>query len=382
MDQIDFIEAIHSSPQQLMLVTAGAGTNALAQLLSVAGASQTLLESLIPYSKQSFSQFLGHTPYKHVHARTAKLLAGTAYRRARELAEPDVPVLGVACTATVATTRPKQGDHRAHIAIWQPTQLIAYHFVLAKGARTRDEEETAVSDLLLHAIATSMGLPSQLPKLFAEDELTHEQFDFAQMAQQLHMGARNYFGIHAHGVIRTESAKPQVVLSGSFNPLHEGHLGLAQAVSQYLGKPVAFELTAVNADKPSLTPEQTIQRMAQFAGLYPVYASNAPTFVEKARLYGETVFVIGYDTAIRVLSPRFYGHDPAKMAQALHELHTLGARFLVAGRVDGNGRFLSAHELQPPPDFAHLFEPLPEFRIDISSTEIRRQRATSAYMLF
>lgn len=373
MNQTAFIEAIHEAPQKLMLVTAGAGTNALAQLLSVAGASQTLLESLIPYSKQSFDQFLGHTPNKYVHPRTAKLLAGIAYRRARELTLPDVPVLGVACTATVATTRPKQGNHRAHIAIWQPSQLLAYHFILAKGARSREEEETAVSDLLLHAIATSIGLPSQLPTLFPEDELTQDQFDFAQMAQQLHNGSIDYFGLHAHGPIRTKSAKPEVLLSGSFNPLHEGHLKLAQSVSQHVGKPVAFELTAVNADKPSLTPEQTMHRMAQFAGLHPIYASNAPTFVEKARLYGATRFVIGFDTAVRVLSPRFYEDDPQQMAQALHELQDTGSRFLVAGRVDENGRFHSADELHPPPEFTSLFEPLPEFRMDISSTEIRNK---------
>jgi hypothetical protein len=113
--------------------------------------------------------------------------------------------------------------------------------------------------------------------------------------------------------------------------------------------------------------------MAQFAGCDPVFASNAPTFVEKARLYPGATFVVGYDTATRVIHPRYYGDSQANMLAALEEIQTCGCRFLVAGRVDDAGVFQKAADLPTPDGFSDLFHPIPDhyFRLDISSTAIR-----------
>ena len=47
------IQEIHDNPGKVMIVTAGAGTQAVAWLLGVAGASRTLLEALILYEETS-----------------------------------------------------------------------------------------------------------------------------------------------------------------------------------------------------------------------------------------------------------------------------------------------------------------------------------------
>jgi hypothetical protein len=374
----ELITAIHNHPARLMLVVAGAGTQALAELLSVGGASRTLLEALIPYSSQSFDEFLGCRPKQYAAAETARLAAGRALVRAQKLAEEKWPLAGLACSATIATDRPKRGEHRAHIAAWQPERLLSYSLYLEKGARDRAGEEALVSRLLLNTVAEACQVRRQLPfELGPGDNLKEEHHDYAQAGARLLRRAIPYFAIQEHGRLATGDAQPHALLSGAFNPLHEGHMGLAWAAAELLGHPVAFELAVVNVDKPPLELETILARMAQFAGCFAVFASNAPTFVEKARIYPGATFVMGYDTAARVIHPRYYGDSEAQMRAALEEIRANECRFLVAGRADQHGTFHEAADLPIPPGFADLFYPIPPhyFRLDISSTAIRAANA-------
>jgi hypothetical protein len=371
----DLVQAVHSAPPQTMIVTAGAGTQALHWLLSVAGASRTLLEAVVPYSRRSFYDFLGQQPSQHVADSTGRLLAGRALTRARQLRETtDQPVIGLACTATIATDRPKRGAHRAHVASWQNERLVTYALFLEKGRRGRPGEEKLVSRLLINALAAAYGLPGQLPlDLKAGDTLESTRYDYDAAIEKLRQGAADFIGIHDHGRIRVRGVQPQVLLPGSFNPLHQGHLALAAAAEETLNRPVAFELAARNVDKEPLDRSVMLDRIAQFAGRYPLYLSNAPTFVEKARLFRNCTFVVGFDTAVRIVDPRYYDGSDRQMRAALTEFREHGGRFLVAGRVGANGVFQAAGNLTLPVEAAGLFSPIPgdRFRIDISSTELR-----------
>ena len=64
------------------------------------------------------------------------------------------------------------------------------------------------------------------------------------------------------------------------------------------------------------------------------------------------------------------------MRAALEEIARLGCHFLVAGRVDAAGRFVTLAALDVPAPFATLFVEIPErrFRYDVSSTVLRRER--------
>ena len=76
------VEEIHATPPQAVVAVAGAGSQALAWLLGVAGASRTLLEALVPYGRLSMIDFLGSEPDQFVSAETARLMARSAYRKA------------------------------------------------------------------------------------------------------------------------------------------------------------------------------------------------------------------------------------------------------------------------------------------------------------
>jgi hypothetical protein len=59
---VAFVKALHDYPMRMVMVTAGAGAQALSWLLGVAGASRTLIEALVPYDAAASNEFLGQNP--------------------------------------------------------------------------------------------------------------------------------------------------------------------------------------------------------------------------------------------------------------------------------------------------------------------------------
>ncbi len=170
---------------------------------------------------------------------------------------------------------------------------------------------------------------------------------------------------------RDDLPEKPIFLSGSFNPLHHGHVELLMAAEQVSGREGLLELSVANVDKPALTIEEVERRLLQVHGQCPVVLTCAPTFAEKAERFPGAWFAMGYDTAIRLLDPKYH-LDISAMLQRFAELQT---RFVVGGRLVG-GAFFSLEHLNIPNGFDELFFPVPEalFREDISSTEIRAQK--------
>ncbi|MFO0878479.1 MAG: hypothetical protein U0840_14160 [Gemmataceae bacterium] len=172
-----------------------------------------------------------------------------------------------------------------------------------------------------------------------------------------------------------QGTRPRALLPGSFNPLHAGHRGLAAAAAKVLGCPVEFELSIVNVDKPPLDAAEVARRASQFTPPESLWVTRAPTFLQKAELFPGTWWVVGADTALRIVQGRYYA-DEQGVAQALEAIRERGCRFLVAGRL-GHSGYQCLPDLPIPPDASDLFEALPEeaFRVDLSSTELRARRA-------
>jgi nicotinic acid mononucleotide adenylyltransferase len=169
-----------------------------------------------------------------------------------------------------------------------------------------------------------------------------------------------------------DAARPAALLPGSFNPVHAGHWSLADVAAEILGVPVAFELSVANVDKPDLDPAEAARRVRQFAGRAPVWVTRAPRFAQKAELFPGAVFVVGADTALRVVEPQYY-RDDTELRQALGALRERACRFFVACRRDARGQWVGLDDVPVPGGFRDLFVGIPaeRFRLDISSTEIR-----------
>ncbi|HID23975.1 MAG TPA: hypothetical protein EYP14_16460, partial [Planctomycetaceae bacterium] len=142
---LDIIRRIHDARAVAVLAITGGGSGVISQLLRVPGASRTVLEACVPYAHAALVDWLKWTPEQDCSRRTALAMAAVAWRRAGELAarEPErwsgASQLGVACTAALASDRPKRGDHRCWIAVHSLEATRLCGLTLVKGARTRAE---------------------------------------------------------------------------------------------------------------------------------------------------------------------------------------------------------------------------------------------------
>lgn len=379
-EQQQFISAIHHSGRRAVIAVTGGGSLAVSDLLCVPGASEFLLEAVVPYAPRSMTDWLKREPEQFCSRETALAMAVVAWQRAQQLSADPANAIGVGCTASLVSKRTKRGDHRAWVAIQtsRATRLTA--LTLSKGSRDRIGEERLVADVFLQRLGESCGETSPAEIILKEgDALSTEECDAHPLLVDLVLGRLSSLWAipkldlspPAVGWCAEPPLKPAGLLAGSFNPFHEGHRELAQLAEQALGGPVAFELTWINVDKPPLDFLTIETRCHQFKDR-PIVLTQAPTFLLKSRLFPNTTFVVGIDTAERIVQPKYYHDSDSEMLAALSEIRSHGCRFLVAGRLSDN-TFRTLSSLRLPAELHDLFEEIPEaaFRCDVSSTELR-----------
>jgi hypothetical protein len=367
------IALLHQSPYRCALAVTGGGASAIGWLLSVPGGSRTVLEASVPYNEESLREYLGHTLESFCSVAVSQNLAVRAQQRARRLA-PGVPTAGVGCTASLLSDRPKRGDHRFHLSVHTGVRTTTYSLTLVKGVRDRQGEEHIIDLVLLNSLAAAFGVPDRLnvPLLPGEEIVVETKTEGEALARFL-AGETAALHVEMDGRMCPDAPKPVLLLAGSFNPLHEGHLRLAEIASTIIGAAAAFDLSVLNADKPPLPDEEVRRRLMQFVWRAPVWLTRAATYTDKAELFPGCDFVVGADTAARIVQPRFYGDSDERMAEALARFRAANCRFLTAGRIDNGGRFVGVGELALPAAYRDLFQGIPEaaFRVDLSSTELR-----------
>jgi hypothetical protein len=369
------ISALHGSGRKAALAITGGGSGAVGELLRVPGGSRLLIEAQIPYDEQALAAFLGFAPAQACNSNTAIAMAQTARARAARLAPAGTDLVGLGATAALVSDRPRRGEHRFHIAFANAAGIAHCTCVLAKGRRDRAAEEDLVSRAIVLWLARGCGIVAPSPKslLDADEHYAETVAAAGDTIDQLLAGGLDRVTVQPDGQIVLSAPQPFVLFPGSFNPMHEGHVSLARVAEEHRQQPLAFEISVINVDKPPLAGEAVRHRVAQFAWRWPVELTRAPTFLEKSRLFRGTTFVIGADTAERLVAPKYYGHDDARMHMALEEIANAGGSFLVAVRIDAAGRVRALNDIPVPRRYADLFTEIPEhrFRLDTSSSEIR-----------
>jgi nicotinic acid mononucleotide adenylyltransferase len=197
-----------------------------------------------------------------------------------------------------------------------------------------------------------------------------------------------------------------LIFPESFNPPHRGHIALAQAAvntsnamtGRHNEKPIFMELSLTNADKPPIDPATVSQRVNAFLELddlpeqWGIILTKAPLVSQKVASLQECVvnkldgpvpeisFVIGADTLVRIINPKYYNDDESEMIKALHSMH--GVRFFAGGCLEQKkdspepAHFIKGTDETAglPEDIKKMFTIIQEreFRVDISSTDIRK----------
>ncbi len=376
------ISALHASGRKAALAITGGGSGAVGELLRVPGGSRLLVEAQVPYDGQALATFLGFTPPQAASAETAVAMAQRAQARAARLAPAGSDPVGLGATAALVSDRPRRGEHRFHIAFAGSAGMAHCTGVLAKGRRDRAAEEDLVARAILLWLARACGVAAPSPKdlLEADEHFAETAVAAGDPIDRLLAGEVARVTALPDGQVTLSAPQPPMLLPGSFNPVHVGHVSLARVAEEIRQQPVAFEISVTNVDKPPLAGQTVRHRLAQFTWKSPVEVTRAPTFLEKSRLFPRATFVIGADTAERLVAPRYYG-DEDRMHAALEEIAGSGASFLVAVRVDALGRVRALADIAVPRRYADLFVEIPEhrFRLDTSSTAIRARQGAAGH---
>src|SRR5439155_3482427 len=183
-----------------VLALPGGGATAAAQLLAVPGGSRTVLEVIIPYHAQALSDYLGHEPQQACGSATSRALAARALERALWLAPDQAGVgVGVGATASLATDRPKRGDHRVHVTWASATAMRTYSLTLQKGARDRADEEAVVAAVILTALADAFAVEPHPPLPLLPGEVVQHETEPAGLLGALCRGDVQAVCIEADG---------------------------------------------------------------------------------------------------------------------------------------------------------------------------------------
>ncbi|KAL7548243.1 hypothetical protein ACHAWF_011534 [Thalassiosira exigua] len=456
--------------------------------------------------------------FKFCSEEAAVLLARAALRRSQDLSpsfrDKAMRCVGVGCASSLAGNSTRTGRaSRIYVAASAPREGTAVWDVELdrcvgppEERRTRSEEDAVASKLILLAAIEhrerwrgSCEGTYDVPDSILEEILDRKGDAFRRKVLDGGGGARGA-ATAAEGASRVADGKASVVavlptpaprggtqggpharmealcaddripfprdaliVPGSFNPPHGGHVGLANAAVSALRRlrreerrngdgdgdgnasdryrsrhssvssassttsPVLrslldavddhvedrydpslfFEMSVTNADKPPTDPDEAGRRVDLFATLPPegmpsdwsVLLTDAPLFARKAEVLGELMpgggggdeeggggrrrrmsFVIGTDTFVRIIDPKYYGNSREAMLEALEDMWDGGVRFIVGGRLEqgagGGTKFINGEEelRSLPPEAQRMFTLLTEdeFRLDISSTELRK----------
>ena len=357
------IQKIHESKYRITFVSSGGGTNAISSLLKVPGASNTVLESYIPYSKKSMDLFLNRKPDHYCSLNTSLSMAANAYKKCMQI-DPKYKkkyLIGISVTASLATTYTKIGDHKFYISVQTESFTKSIECLLIKGSRSREEEEQLITEYVLSLVAECCGIEKNMPH---HDEIPIIHTIKAEKSWKKLLNNDVNF-------ISSDRSTPELIFPGSFNPLHDGHLRMRELAEKKTGMRATFEICARNADKPPLTFHEIKRTLDQFTDNDSWVMTSAGRFSEKAEMFPNSVFIIGADTLMRVFDEKFYSNKK-DMLDHIDRFNDHNINFLVFGR-KVNKKFISLRDIVIPENIKNRCTGFEEgsFRDDISSTELR-----------
>jgi hypothetical protein len=373
------VEALRalSPPPKVFVAATGAGAGIQASLWSVPGSSAFLAGAAFPYAAHETERFLGFRPARFCDEETAVELAIAAHLRAREatLAEGSgatikAKAIGLGLTASVASLELHRGDHRVFVATVSDLGATVWSARLPKGvgeARRADDGQLA-DRLGVHALLASAGIAGQdgpAPGV----EVSRR--DLSEPEPRAMLYRRPVFGPgDSRGTLSETEPRELVLLPGAFDPCHEGHRMIADAVERQSGRRVVYAITADPVHKPSLRAVDLLDRVAstRLEGgrtRATVLTERDPLFIDKARQFPGAGVALGVDALLRMLDPS-WGPNVTEM---LATFRALGTRFYVVGRIV-DGRWTTLNDVPIPAGFGDLFQSVGG-RHDVSSTELR-----------
>lgn len=355
------VDDLHSSNWAGVCYLTGGGSRLLSQLLSVSGASATILDAQIPYSYEALGRLLGSKPEHACSESTARRLAMKAFINAQSLGSEN-ELFGLGVTASLSTNREKRGAIRAFLAL-QTLSRSQVSIVEFTHSMTREEQEITLAQIAYAKLCFGLELSSDsYPNCRTQTASAQESHGRLFKAEPVALGART-----------------SAYLPGAFNPLHAGHRQMHALSEEMLQCEVQYELSVKNVDKLPLDYFDLYQRVSQFES-DELVLTNLPHFFLKAKYLSdgrEITFVVGIDTFARILERKFYANGK-QLGDVINFFIGSKTKFLVFGRKIDN-EFRTLNDLSIPAGLIPLCQQVEaaQFQCDLSSSTLRAESLAS-----
>lgn len=361
-------QRIKEAGVNIHVIATGAGAGLQSQLWEVPGSSAYLSGCSFPYTGEEQEELLGFMPEHFVSPEAAVDLASAAYMKAYKFGGKKP--IGVGLTASVASEKEHRGDHRVDICIMTDEKVHLFHKILEKGtgeSKRRDDGKTC-DTLSFFLLLEAIGIAET-------DSVLKFTADAAELARNRFF-LRPFFAANGKRLGDMPKGK-YALMSGAFNPPHEGHFGVADAAMDKYHQKAVFEVTADPPHKDALTVQTLLQRAKLLQGRDRLFTTQLPFYIDKARKYPGRPLILGADAMIRMLDPK-WGLDIGDMLAGFYDL---GTKIYVSGReIDGN--FTTCENIIDDIQVKHPFKDWASARIvmkplkgewNISSTELRKK---------
>jgi hypothetical protein len=434
MKTIELIQKIHATPHKAVLAITGGGTGAINELLQYGGGSATVLEAAVPYDQNAFDRFVKGHPDRYCSPEAARDLAMAAYQRGITFDTDPDHVVGIGATCSLMKNEQEREGREHHVYIGiqtrKATRTLWYKIDGNFANRVAEEKFSsfAIIDalasvafdanpgILLEGVWKEMGEKGEAktlqsdaggidypgteaePKagisrcvvsnLLKQDIIVEDGNADGRLALSPLLDEREKhfveFGSDMTAALRDQTGLPRIILSGSFRPLHQGHIDMAQAGQKIYGSPVDLEICVHNVDKPTLNYGEMVERVdalkqhndTPWKG--STLLTNAATFVEKAEMFPTAKFLVGFDTLKRIGMEKYY-YNRHHMLDCFRRIKELGCVFVVFHRMTNKDGVV---DVSTQRDFDSLPNELKEISFvqsvvptAISSSEIRNGHA-------
>lgn len=277
----------------------------------------------------------------------------------------------------MASEKEHQGQHRIDVALVANDKIWLSHQNLSKGSgefrRSLDGE--TCNNAMFFILTNYLGLSEYT----MEDGTPAKIYqDGTKLAEELFF-LRPFFTATGQRLLEVPHKQgtyypyhPYALMSGAFNPPHQGHFGAAEAMMKEYGRQTIFEITAKPPHKEALTVQQLLQRAQLLRGQPRLFTQEEPFYLDKARALIGMPMVVGADAMLRILDPQWCKNPHI----LLEEFNKLNTRFYINGR-KVNGKFTNRDDIEATLSentwalFHHLTFGL-NGKFDMSSSEIRQ----------
>ena len=337
----------------------GGATSFIPKLLGLGGMSSVLLDAQVPYSQKALCNYIGEEITEKFNSYlVAEKMAKAAFEKCKELNndDPSSIHIGIGITASLGYIGQREGrENSIHLCIFDGKDKKSTKYFLDPERESREQQEVKSSEFVFTTLA------SFISKYIKSVDTYNESIGVRELFSSIRDGDPEFF-----------------IYCGSFNPVHEGHKAVIDAVNELIqenapGSIFVGEMTTVHHNKVPENPVVIVNRAknaAEYLGI-PVFVTQQALLEEKIKNidcyrhgYGYFNFVMGYDVYEKVVNTE------STRAFLMNNYNIV--KLLVFPR---NGVSITETQVRNHPFLSHLClsDTVQNVKIEMSSTQIRNE---------